>query len=77
MSKSKYTANPSCATFVPGARGNCAIGSCGGAIAAGACGEVDNSTGAAAGEDCARCRCGGNGGGCGGNRINHLALSVQ
>ena len=41
VSNGMYAANPSCASFVPGDAGNCAAGSCGGAIAAGgSCGGL-------------------------------------
>ena len=58
VSEGMYTSNPSCASFVPGASGNCAAGSCGGGVAAGACG----GGGSCSGGDGS----GGDGGGCGG-----------
>lgn len=67
---SMYAANPSCATFVPGAAGNCAAGSCGGGVAAGAC--AGGGAGGCAGSSAGGCGgggsggCGGGGGGCGG-----------
>ena len=66
VSEGMYPANPSCATFVPGASGNCAAGSCGGGVAAGACGGGGNCTSAGG---CSRGDGGGDGGcggGCGG-----------
>ncbi|KAL4951989.1 hypothetical protein BDW69DRAFT_201032 [Aspergillus filifer] len=56
-----YAADPSCMNLQPGAAGNCASGTCGGAVAAGACGgRGGGCAGGCAGG------CGGGGGGCGG-----------
>ena len=60
VSEGMYPANPSCATYVPGASGNCAAATCGGGVAAGACGGGGSCTSAGA--------CSGYGGGCGGYR---------
>ena len=68
VSDGMYPANPSCATFVPGASGNCAAGTCGGGVAAGACGGGGCSCGASAGGWGSGGSGGGDGGGggCGG-----------
>ncbi|KAL9131574.1 MAG: hypothetical protein Q9217_000531 [Psora testacea] len=64
-----YPANPACASFVPGASGNCCAGSCGGGVAAGSCGG-GGAGGCAGGGTVGGCGgggCGGGGGGgCGG-----------
>ena len=66
-----YPSNPSCATFVPGAAGNCCQGACGGGVAAGSCGG-NGGGGGCAGGSAGGCGggggggCGGGGGGCGG-----------
>ena len=39
VSGGMYPSNPSCATFVVGAAGNCCQGACGGGVAAGSCGS--------------------------------------
>ncbi|KAM0796411.1 hypothetical protein BDR22DRAFT_893265 [Usnea florida] len=59
VSEGMYTANPSCASFVPGASGNCAAGSCGGGVAVGACGGGGSCSGGDSGG------CGGGYSGCG------------
>ena len=62
-----YASNPSCASFVPGAAGNCCQGSCGGGVAAGACGGSGAGGGCAAGSSGGGCGGGGGvAGGCGG-----------
>ncbi|RDW57913.1 uncharacterized protein DSM5745_11293 [Aspergillus mulundensis] len=57
-----YAADPSCMSLQPGHPGNCATGTCGGAVAAGACG----GKGGGCSGGCAGGGCGGGGGGCGG-----------
>ncbi|KAE8372739.1 hypothetical protein BDV26DRAFT_285690 [Aspergillus bertholletiae] len=54
-----YASNPSCMSFVSGAHGNCAAGTCGGGVAAGGCGGM--------GGGCAGGCAGGGGGGVGGS----------
>ncbi|EIT78554.1 hypothetical protein AO1008_09664 [Aspergillus oryzae 100-8] len=56
-----YPSNPGCMSFVSGAHGNCAAGTCGGAVAAGGCGGMGG--GCAGG--CAGGGGGGAAGGCG------------
>ena len=41
-----YSSNPFCATFIDGASGHCAAGSCGGSVAARTCGGDGNCTSA-------------------------------
>ncbi|KAL4890841.1 hypothetical protein BDV59DRAFT_194767 [Aspergillus ambiguus] len=55
-----YPCNPACMSLDVGGHGNCAAGTCGGAVAAGSCGGLGGSGGCASGS------CGANGGGCGG-----------
>ena len=62
--QSLYAVNPSCASMVPGAIGNCCQGSCGGGVAAGACAGA--GAGGCAGVVGGGCGGGGFGGGCGG-----------
>ena len=50
-----YASNPTCMNLIPGGYGNCAAGTCGGAVAAGGCGSY-----------AAGCASGGAAGGCGG-----------
>ena len=59
-----YPNNPACATFVPGASGNCAAGSCGGGVAAGSCGG--NGAGGCSGGGAGGCGGSGGAGGAGG-----------
>ena len=54
-----YACNPACMNLVPGGHGNCAAGTCGGAVAAGSCGGAPGGT-------CSGGCAGGGGGGCGG-----------
>ncbi|KAE8351441.1 hypothetical protein BDV28DRAFT_137040 [Aspergillus coremiiformis] len=74
-----YASNPSCMSFVSGAHGNCAAGTCGGAVAAGSCGGMgggcaggcaggggSGGCGSGAGGGCGGGGGGGGGGGCGG-----------
>ncbi|KAH8693824.1 hypothetical protein BGW36DRAFT_361660 [Talaromyces proteolyticus] len=56
ISGGAYPCNPACMNVGAGAYGNCAAGSCGGAVAAGSCGGAGSGGGA----------CGGGGGGCAG-----------
>lgn len=62
-----YATNPSCMSLVPGAYGNCAAGTCGGAVAAGGCGGMGGlcAGGCAGGGAAGGCGSGA-GGGCGG-----------
>ncbi|KAJ5751827.1 hypothetical protein N7520_008744 [Penicillium odoratum] len=70
ISSNSYACNPSCMSTAAGATGNCCSGTCGGGVAAGACGGIGNGGGCAGGG--AACGgiggggCGGGGGGCGG-----------
>lgn len=62
-----YAANPACMNLTPGGYGNCAAGTCGGAVAAGSCGGLSGGcAGGAVGGSCASGGGYGGGGGCGG-----------
>ncbi|KAL5361897.1 hypothetical protein BJX96DRAFT_166243 [Aspergillus floccosus] len=63
-----YPCNPACMNLAVGGHGNCAAGTCGGAVAAGGCGGLAGSGGCASGGGGAGGGCGGSsgGGGCGG-----------
>lgn len=66
-----YAGNPVCMNLAPGGYGNCAAGTCGGAVAAGSCGGISGGTcaGGSVGSSCGGGGgggCGGGGGGCGG-----------
>ncbi|OJJ51264.1 hypothetical protein ASPZODRAFT_127307 [Penicilliopsis zonata CBS 506.65] len=69
VTASAYACNPSCMNCDPGAAGNCAAGTCGASVAAGACGGVGGGCsgmgGGCAGGGVGGCG-GGGGGGCGG-----------
>ncbi|KAB8259013.1 hypothetical protein BDV32DRAFT_159732 [Aspergillus pseudonomiae] len=66
-----YASNPGCMSFVSGAHGNCAAGTCGGSVAAGGCGGMGGGCagGCAGGAGGAAGGCGSGGGsaGCGGS----------